>query len=371
MSNAVAELEPEAAAEQQDGLALIRKQDAIVKELKKHLSLTIAGVNDKKGLAAVHDARIEARDARIAVEKTRKKLNEDAQAWQKKVNAEAKRVTDDIVLIETSLRDKEDAIETEKARIKAAADEARRIKVKQRYDALQACGYTGDMMAVPEMADEAFAKVLATAQAEKVLRDRAAEEERQRQAAEAEAAAEATRKASAALDAERERLAAIQKQQEADAAAKRKAEEAELKAERERLTAVKRQQDAEAERLRAEQARIEEDRQAHARAAEIERARAEASERSRVETEQRLAREAEAARLADERKAAQERADAEAKEAERLKAEALKPQREKLLAVASALDAIEVPDGPGSREVYKAIERCMNEIQEIANGPLE
>lgn len=355
MTTAVAEREPKA----EDGLAVFRKQDAIVADLKKHLSLKVAGVNDKKGLAAVHEARIEARDARIAVEKTRKKLNEDAQDHIKKVNSEAKRITAEIVPVETYLQEQEDAIEAEKARIKQAADDARKAKIKQRFDALQACGYQGDMMAVPELTDEAFAKLLADAQATKAEADRLAEEARQQQAAEAER----LRKLEADAAAERAR-------QEAEAAEQRRKEEAALAAERERLAEITRKQEAEAARLRAEQERIEADKQAAARAAELERARVEAAEKARIETEARLKREAEEAKAAANREAVRIAEKAKADEAARLKAEAERPQREKILAVASLLDAIEVPDGPGAKAVAKAIERCMNEIQAIANGPL-
>jgi hypothetical protein len=361
MSNAVATREPKVAADAADELAVFRKQDAIVAELReKYMGLTIKGVNDRKGFDAVHEGRMVVKRARIDVEKTRTTLKADILERGRKIDAEAKRVAGLLAPIEDHLESQETAITNERERIKREAEEARKAKVKQRFEALQLCGYQGDMMAVPELGEIEFGVLLATAQAAKAEADRLAEEARQQQAAEVER----LRKLEAEAAAERAR-------QEAAAAEQRKAEEARLAAERAELDRVRKEQEAEAARLRAEQERIEAEKNAAARAAELERARLEAAERARIETEQRLAREQAEAKAAAEREALRIAEKAKADEVARLKAEAMKPQREKLLAVASALLVLVVPDGPGSKAVSKAIERCMNEIQEIANGPLE
>jgi hypothetical protein len=83
----------------------------------------------------------------------------------------------------------------------------------------------------------------------------------------------------------------------------------------------KRLADIEAERVRAE---------------EMERAKAEAAEKARVAEKERIAR-------VTAGQVAAEKARAEAEEAARLKAEALRPDCDKLLAVAKAVGAIEIP----------------------------
>lgn len=136
-----------------------------------------------------------------------------------------------------------------------------------------------------------------------------------------EAAKEAIRKA-ARLKAEAEETAR-REAEEARLRAEREAEEARLRAERAELEAERARQKAEQDKIdaarrevEAEQKRLADIEAARLRKIEDERIAAEAAERARIETEARIAREA-----------------AE-KEAARLKAEALKPDREKLLAVA-------------------------------------
>ena len=365
MSNAVATREPPPRPE----LAEWRKQDAaIAKMAEEYLPLKVNGLNDKKGLAIVHEARMIVKNTRIAVEKNRVELKADALEYGRAVDKEAKRLTLLLAPIEEHLDAEESAIAEERERIKRAAeeerlktDEARKAKIKQRFDALQACGYQGDMMAVPEMEDAAFAKLLADAQVAKAEAERLAEEQRQQR----EAEAERLRKLEADAAAERAR-------QEAAAAELRKAEETHLAAERAELDRQRKEQEAEAARLRAEQARIEQELQAHARAAELERARVEAAERARVETEQRLAREAAEREAAEKARIAREKADAEAKEAARLKAEAEKPQRDKLHGVALAVLKLSeaVPTGPGAGLVVEVLAEAAERIQEIANGHL-
>lgn len=359
MTTAVAE-RPQPAADAADELAVFRKQDAIVADLReKYMGLTIKGVNDRKGFDAVHDARMIVKKARVDVEKTREQLKKDVLERGRKIDAEAKRVTGLLAPIEEHLEAEEKAVTEERERIKREAEEARKFKIKQRFDALQACGYTGNMMTVPEMADDEFAAVLKQATAGKAERDRIAEEDRQRQAAEAER----LRRLEAEATAERIR-------KEAEEAENRRKQEAELAAERARLAEVQRQQEAEAARLRAEQQKIEAERQANVRAAELERAKQEAAERARAEAEQRHAREQEEARLLAEHKSAQAKADAAAAEALRVKAEAERPHREKLLAVADAVGQITVPKGPRFAEVVEVLKAAAKEIRAIANGPL-
>lgn len=158
-----------------------------------------------------------------------------------------------------------------------------------------------------------------------------------------------------AYEAEKERIKnAARLKTEAEAKAKAEAEEAQRRAEQEaemaRMRAERAELDAERVRQKAEQDRIDAERRAveaeqkrladidaaRLRTIEMENAWAESAEKARVETEARLAREAAA-------KEAAEKAKAAAEEAARLRAEALRPDREKLLSVAAAVAAIEVP----------------------------
>lgn len=151
MTTAVAEREPEVAADSTDELAVFRKQDAIVADLReKYMGLTIKGIDDTTGFKAVHDARMIVKAARVDCEKTRVKLKADVLERGRKIDAEAKRVAAMLAPIEEHLEAEENAVVNERERIKAQAEEARRAKIKKRFDALQSAGYTGDMMAVPD-----------------------------------------------------------------------------------------------------------------------------------------------------------------------------------------------------------------------------
>ena len=169
-----------------------------------------------------------------------------------------------------------------------------------------------------------------------------------------------------AIDDEKERIknaarlkaeAEARAKAEAEEAARKAAQEAEdsrLRAEQERINEERRAMEEEkarvaaeqkatqdkidAERLaiEAEQKRLADIEAARLRAIEMEKAKAEAAEKARVETEARVAREAAA-------KDAAEKARVEAEDAARIKAEALRPDRDKLLSVAAAVLAIDVP----------------------------
>lgn len=341
-------LEPEAPTRPE--LAEWRKQDAaIAKMADEYLPLKVNGIDDKKGLAVVHEARMVVKNTRVAVEKKRVELKADALAYGRAVDAEAKRLTGMLAPIEAHLEAEEAAVVRERERIKQAAEEARQSKIRKRLEALQSAGYQGDLMAVQTIDDATFDAVLAQATADKAERDRLAETERQKQ------------------EAETARL----KQLEAEAAEKRRKEEAELAVERERLDKIRREQEAEAERLRAEQRKIEEAEAAQRRAAELEKARQEAAERARVETEQRIAREQAEAKAAAEREAARIKTEAEAEEAARLKAEAERPYREKLEALAMTVIQLPIPEGPHYAKVANLLSKAAKDIRAIAKAPIE
>jgi chromosome segregation ATPase len=124
---------------------------------------------------------------------------------------------------------------------------------------------------------------------------------------------------------------------------------AEQDAERERLRVEREKLDAERKAMEAAQAKIDAERLAQEaekrRLEQIESNRLHAAEveRTRVETEARIAREAA-------EKIERERAAAAKAEADRLRIESLRPDREKLLAVAEAVAAIDVPEVSGVAE---------------------
>ena len=211
------------AADAADELAVFRKQDAIIAEMRKnYLPLKINGIDDRQGFDAVHKARMIVKNTRIEVEKTRTALKAGVIERGRKIDGEAKRVTDLMAPIEKYLQDQEDAVVAEKERLRREAEEAQKAKIEKRYEQLRQCEYSGaGLAAVPFMTDRDFGQMLFTAQADKAQRDReAAEKRKQDEAREAE------------LAAERKRL---------DDVAKQQAEEAErLRVEREQMEAAKR-----------------------------------------------------------------------------------------------------------------------------------
>lgn len=315
-------------------LAEFRKQDAAIAKLaQQYMPLTIKGLEDREGFNAVHEARMIVKNTRVSVEKKRVELKADALAYGRAVDSEAKRLTELLEPIESHLKAEEDAVVQERERIRRAAEERRRAMIQDRVDKLAACGVVADVGKVSELTPEQWEA--AYADSLKIKADR-------------EAAAEALRKA------------------DAEAAEKRRQEEAALAAERAELAKIKAQQDAEAARIAAERRKLEEEQAAKRRAEELEQARKEAAERARIETEQRLAREAAEAKAAEEARIAREKAEADAAEAARIKAEQERPQRQKLLAVAAKVSAIEVPEGAGSADVKEVLAKAAADIQAIA-----
>lgn len=273
-----------------------------------YLPLTTNGVDDKDAFETVHNARMTVKNARVDIEKTRKALKADALEYGKVVDAEAKRLTAKLEKIETHLESQEKLVTDERERLRIEREAKARAATQARVDAL---GDVGRF--VP------FAMCEAMTEAE--------------YQAELAKATEAYNTAKA----ERER-------KEAEEAAARKAEAEKLAAERAELEKLRAEQQAEANRLAAERRKLEEaeaseakrvaaEKAAKEHAENLERIRVETEARVNRETEERLAREAEAARI-----------KAEKAEARRLKALALRPDKEKLLAFAEQIESLDVPE---------------------------
>lgn len=300
------------------GLSEISKVDQVVAKFQPYLQLTVKSVDDKAGLKKVHEARMEVRRVRIDLEKSRKSLVEDSVAFQRTVNAEAKRINGLIEPIESHLENQEAIVEREKERLHKIEEDRQREILTKRLNDLAAVGVAINPTLVQKMSEDEFARVLAEKTAEFEAEQQRKIEEAARQEAERKRLAEeraAFESQKAELDrVERERQAVIEAERkereraEAEARAEIQRHQAELKAERERL-----------ERL------------------EFERL---ANERAEVQARERLEREAKAAseRAERERVAEQERLQREAEQQKLIEAE--KPDREKLRELAARLRTV-------------------------------
>lgn len=279
---------------------------------EEFMPLAITDINDSRTLQVVHDARMVIKNTRVAVEKKRKELKADALKYGQIVDGEARRITALLLPIEEHLAGEEDRVTFERERIRLEKAEVARAATQARVDALAAVSCVVSFTDAQLLTEDGFkAKLTEATEAHRIEQERLA-----------------------AVEAERLRL-------QAEEDARRKAEAEKLAAERAELDRIRAAQEAEAAKLAAERQRIADEEADRVRAAEVDKARLEAAEKARIETEQRLKREA------DEAKA---RADAEA--AERARLEALRPDREKLLAFAAAIEA--VPPPAVSKESMKA-----------------
>ena len=256
------------------GLAALRE---------KHAN-TVYEVSTTVGLDAAKAARAEIREPRYAVENVRKAAKAPLVALGKRIDAEAARITAEIMAIEAPIDDQ------------IKAEEARRVADREAKKAAE----------VERVRQEAAAKLkeeedrlAAERAALKVEQDRLAAE---RAKAESEAAAER-----AALRAEQAKVAAQRAAIEAEAAAAKKKADAEAAAQRAAIeaeaAAAKKKADAEAA---AQRAAIEAEAAAARKMADAER------EALRVEQEKAAA--IEAARIKAERDERKAEAEAQARE---------------------------------------------------------
>jgi hypothetical protein len=138
--------------------------DAKISELSEQfMSLIIKGIDDKEGFKAVYSARQTVKALRVEVEKTRKALVEDAVKYQRDVNGEAKRISEQLTPIEQHLQGEEDKIESEKLRIKKEAEDREIKRVQARIDALSKYGFAVDYNEVKLATDAEFEAKLSDA----------------------------------------------------------------------------------------------------------------------------------------------------------------------------------------------------------------
>ncbi len=230
---------------------------------------------DKAGYEALRRHRLDIVPIRTTTAKVMKAMREDAVAFQKKVIAKEKEITEELAEIEAIDQAKEDAYLAE---LKAIEDEKIRVE-EARVDALiaqlTAFEWAGNRFEVAQDTPVEFAARLAKAQEQfrlieagrKAEAERLAREEQERKDREAAIAAEEERQAK--VRAEQEAAAAkLKAEQEAFAKQQQEAREAADRAERERLAKIaederKARETAEAETRRlqaiADQKQKEED----------------------------------------------------------------------------------------------------------------
>lgn len=332
-------------------------EDAITALADEYMGLVVNGIDDKRGLAVVHEARMVVKRKRIAIEKQRKSLNEDALAWQRTVNAEAKRLTELLAPIESHLEEQESIVEREKARLQQVAEEQRQAIIRERLKLLFDLDAVMLAEDVARLSASEFAALLGAKTAEKKVRDeQAALAEAERRRIAEQQRVEAGRLAQEKMELDRQR-----KEQEAAAAAAKKIEDDRLAAERMELDRIRREQAEAQAKIDAERKRIADEEAARQRAIELEAAKAKAAEQARqqaIEEQQRAAAEA--------------KAKAEAEELEQKRIEALRPDHEKLMAVADAVTAIAVPPvsvnaAKAASRVEEAILDCAAHVRNIAS----
>ena len=314
-------------------LAQYGVQDAAISEMRaKYMPLKANGIQDRKGLDLVHDARMVVARVRIAVEKKRVELKADALEFGRAVDGEAKRITALITPIEDHLAEQESCVEREKARIKAEAERARAAKLDTRMSHLRQYESALAPSQVEPLADDQFIVALETAR----VAYNAIVDERERVAAEAKAKSEAeavARKAEQkSLDAQREQMAL---------------EDAERRKEQERIDAANR---AEHLKLHAERAAVDAERRKVEAAAADQRRQAELEAARKDAVEKALA-DAEAKRVRD--------------AAEKARIDALAPDREKVRVFADLVYNMLAPECAFSEEIESILRRAAGDIMRL------
>ena len=302
--------------------------EQIAKLSDLYLALTIADENDKRGFDLVHAARLDIRGKRIAVEDKRKKLKSGALEYGRAVDSEAKRLTSLLEPIEAHLEKQETIVTAEAERKKAEKKAAEGAKLQGRITALQALGAGIDFASIRDMKDDDYQIALVKAQAAFDINE-----------AKRLADKEAADKIAAEQEAERARLAAAQAEAEK---AKREADAAKAAADKVIRDAQEAQRAAEAK-------------------AQAEKDKAAAIERARIDEAARIKAEAEA-------KAKREAAEAKAEEECKKREEALRPDREKIAALAEKLEEIDGIDGSSALMIAARdiIALAVSDLRELA-----
>lgn len=377
---------------------------AALAALRARLSNVAYDVSTIKGLDIAKKDRAEVRGLRVALEAKRVELKAPALERSRLIDAEAKALTAELVALEKPIDDQIKAEERRKEVEKAAREQAEREAaaiVQGRIDAIRNLVNSSAGLNSHELSavTSRLAEVEITLEEFGERAGEAAQVKGQalKQLAELATIARESESERARLIAEREELARLRAEQEANERAERQRIAAEQKAEADRLAAERKkfEQEQAAARAEAKQRedadrarRDEEDRLAReARAAEDKRI---ADARAALEAEQRAAREAEEAKAAAARKIEQDAADAaaaferqrldkiaadERAEQDRLNAEkAAKAQAEYDALMKAAADMKRMHDASpamlGALQVVAATPRIPREVLAVVNDAI-
>ncbi len=222
---------------------------------EKYLPLKINGITDIEGYKNVRAARLVVKSHRVDIDKRRKELTADALEYQRRINAEAKRVTSLLEPIEQHLSKQENDYEAEKERIKREKYEAEQLRIKTRTNALlkmdfvfdginYGADYTSSKFQIEQLKsldDAVFDELINKVEGQYIdYKDALAEiarkeqEEKEAEAAKVRAENERIAKEKAAIEEEKKKLAEI-----AQAQAEKEAELKKLQEEHEQSIAAK------------------------------------------------------------------------------------------------------------------------------------
>lgn len=290
-------------------------------ELRQKYEAVVFDVTIGKGMEQAKKARAELREHRVGLEKERVRIKAPALERCRQIDSEAKRITAELEALENPIDEQIKAEEERKAREK----EERERQERARQEAMQK--WFADVRGLPLRAVNATAEQIRIMIAEAEKTDTSLVSDDNQAAAKFEvrnavAGLKAALDARLSADEEVDRVKAERAELE-----KLRAEQAAVQAERERLAAQERERIAADERRKEEQARAEREaiERAEREAREAEQARidaeraeqrkredAERVERERVLREQEAAAAAERERLDAEKKAAAKRAHQQA-----------------------------------------------------------
>lgn len=307
-------------------------------------TLTVTSVDQKKEIALARDTRLALKKIRVAVEHKRKELVEGLKKKAGAIDGDAREIRVVIERLETRLE------EQEQFAIRAESERVAKLQEERSKRLLAVGGQPSFYPKLGEMPEEGFTQLIEGLEvADRLRKEREAKAEDERVAA--AKAAEEARLAKEKADAEeRAKIAAENEKLRKEAAEK----EAALKAEREAAEKARkdalREREQEALRLQAI-AEVERQKQAEAHRAEMEKAKAEREaqqKKAQADHEalmKKNAAEKKAREEAEEavRRANQEAIDKQAAEAKARQDAAKAPDRDKLVAFAALLRALEFP----------------------------
>ena len=287
--------------------------DAYLNKVKQEsLAIKVSGPDDNDNCIKAHKLRMLSVKKRGQVENRRKELNAESVKFCKAMNVAAKHISVSLEEDEAYLQSQEDIVAKEKERLRLLEEEKAHRKLQVRVGRLKTYNHTMYLMdVVKNMSDVEFETEVNKARiVYETEQTRLIEENKQKQI---EAGLLAKIKADQEI--ENARLVAVARQQ-LEAENRIKAEQKKIDDEKRLIAETKLKEEQEKDRLIA-----------------LEKARQEAVKKAIIETENRIKRKTEA-KLEAERLA----------EIEAKRQEALKPDKEKLLKIASMIQALIMPE---------------------------